>query len=204
MRTVVFKDGTGGHLRNGYSAWTDEQLKVVRAWLAEFVVCYRRASQGDSVMPSKMKTYIANLQRAFKSGWGYSLQFFRGLIFAYEKEGLFAVMDNKLREHYFQGVYMRSHDVLTAEDVSFLYRSSSLSRETPKTFLTRLIFNVALITAMRPSSLWQLRMSQFERRRVNGEIAWVITGTMGSRDGVSKTERSVSKAVNDKPVQICV
>lgn len=113
MRYIVFKKGTGGHFPNGYSAWKDEQLKIVRFWLADFAVCYIKASQDVSVTPSTMKTYIANLQRAFKSDWGYDLQLSRGPIFADEKEGLSVVIDNKFREQQSQGVYIRSQNVLT-------------------------------------------------------------------------------------------
>ena len=78
-RKAVFPNGEHGHLPNGHTDWTAQQLETVRYNLIEFSVNYRSTS-GEEVKATTMKGYILGLQRDFKSEWGYDLKLLEGRI----------------------------------------------------------------------------------------------------------------------------
>lgn len=202
-RKAVFPDCNYSHIPAHHTAWTTQQLKTVRFHLIEFAVNYRSKS-GEEVKPITMRGYILGLQRAFKYEWGYDLKLLEGDVFNCPAEGLMAVLDNKFSLQQSTGVVAESHNVLSKEDVIKLYESPLLDRDTPLGFQARLVFSVALITAMRPSALVHLTVGQVQKITCGGEQVWKICGVIGSRVGASKTATGGWKAVQDKPQEVCV
>lgn len=111
-------------------------------------------------------------------------------------------MDNKLSLQQSKGMTIRSHNYLSRSDLERLYKSPSISKINPSGYQTRLIFNIALVTAMRTSSLANLEMKQFVRLMADGKPVWWSSGVIGSRNGSSQNTQSGLRAVGDKPVQI--
>lgn len=115
-----------------------------------------------------------------------------------------SVIGNKVRTEQSLGNTIQSHNVLSREDLKILYASPSLSRTTPRGFQTRLIFNITLLTAMRPGALVALTIGQFQKMVMEGEEVWEIRGVIGSISGSSKTTQGGWKSINDKPTEVCV
>ena len=145
----------------GYRDWSENQLKVVRFFLIEFVANYKNLKTGDDIAPTTLKTYMLGIQRGISCVWDYDLKIFSGPIFACPREGLVGVLDNKARQGQQQGRHVISHNVLSRDELIHLYRSESLSKNTPKRFLTRLVFTVGILTALRPVAIATLSVSQF-------------------------------------------
>lgn len=87
-----------------------------------------------------MKTYILGIQKGFCLLWGDEVKVLSGPICNCPVEVFFAVVDNKARAMQREGLRMVNQNFLYTEDLLHLYRSSSLSKSTPKCFQTRLVF----------------------------------------------------------------
>jgi len=168
------------------------------------VAKYKNKKTGNDISPSTLKKYVLGIQRSFSILWGYSLKLTSGPIFNCPKEGFFAVLDNKAREQQREGNHVVSHNVLSRQDLLQLYRSESLSKETPKGFQTRLIFTIGVLTAMRPTALASLTLSQFKKIKIGDEVVWVITGAVGSDCGASKTAKGGWSAIGGKIPEVCI
>ena len=132
-----------------------------------------------------MKGYILDLKQVFKAEWGYDLDLLNenDPVFGKVEGGLWTVMVNFFGEQQANGRVRKQHNVLSVEDLKKLYCSPELSGTTPRSFQCRLIFGVALLTAMRPCELAFLKMSQFRKQRLNGSDTWVIKGIIGDSNG---------------------
>lgn len=203
VRNLIFPGENGSPLPSGHKNWTDLQMKTLQYYLMEFVVGYR-SKTGDEVTPSTMKTYILGLQRYFDQVWGYKLTLTKGPVFNDEKQGLMTVINNRFSEQQSRNKHVVSHNVLTGEDVKKLFESAQLSRATPASFQCRLLFGIALMTAMRPTELRLLRLSQFSKLCMSGEEVWKICSRVGSIDGTSKTSHGGWNAVNSKPKEVII
>ena len=181
-----------------------EQLKRIRHFLIEFVVNYRSSKTASEVKPISMKAYILGIQRAFATIWGYKLKILEGPLFNCPNEGLLAVIDNRFSLQQADGIFTESHNVLSHEDLEKLYKSPDLARDKPKSFLARLVFDVALVTALRPSALVHLCTTQFTKLKLRGEMVWRIRQAVGSRSGSSKTSAGGWKFAGEKPVETFV
>ena len=115
-----------------------------------------------------------------------------------------AVWDNKFNPQQSKGIVPERHNVLSKEEVLKLYESSLLDRSTPLRFQARLVFGMALITAMCPCMLVHLAIGQVQKITCGAEEVWKIRGVIGRRVGASKTARGGWKAVKDKPQEVCV
>lgn len=155
----------------------------------EFAVNYKSPLTGREVTPNTMRYYILGVQRGFSDLWDYNLQLLKGPIFECKKEGLMAVLDNRFREQQSRGLLVKNHNVLTRDQLERLYLSPSLSRQTPIGFQSRMVFNIALITKMRPSALWSLTTNQFENVDIDGTMVWKITARMADPNGATKTNQ---------------
>ena len=197
-RCILFPDENGSHLPAGYRDWSENQLKVVRFYLIEFVANYKNLKTGDDIVPTTLKTYMLGIQRGFSCVWDYDLKRFSGPIFACPREGLVGVLDNKARQGQQQGRNVISHNVLSRDELIHLYRSESLSKNTQKKFLTRLVFTVGIRTTLRPVALATLSVSQFSQLKIGDKFVWKITSAIDSNEGASKTTRGGWVAIGQK------
>ena len=201
VKKLLFTDHRGSVLPNGFENWCANQLKRIRFFLIEFAVNYRSEKETQEVRPSTMKGYILGIQCFFRHEWGFKLSLLEGPVFNRPKEGLMAVLDNRFSAQQSDGMRTNSHNTLSTEDLHLLYGSQHLSRDTPQGFQARLVFSMALITAMRPTALVELTTQQVTKERRVGEDLWVITAAVGSRVGASKSNPGEYNAVRDKPPQ---
>ena len=188
LRKIMFPDFNGSFLSDGFNSWSDDQLKHVLFFLAEFSVRYRQRD-GSEVSPNSMKGYIFGIQRFFSSEWNYNLSLTTGPVFGCEKGGLICILDNLFADQQSRGYTPESYNVLSENDIQKLYESPELSSNTSTTFQTRLIFNLALSTGMRISELHQLKCSQVKFGEQNGEKVIWIKSIIGSTAGTSKNAR---------------
>ena len=115
-----------------------------------------------------------------------------------------AVLYNRFSAKQSEGTRNIGHKTLSTEDLRELYGSLHLYRDTPKGFQARLVFSMALITAMRPTALVELTTEQVNKERRNGEDPWVIRAAVGSHVRASKTDPGGFNAVREKPPEIFV
>ena len=90
------------------------------------------------------------------------------------------VLDKLFSEQQVRGLTVKSHNVLCHDDIYKLYHSYFLSKNTPATYQCRMIFNLALMTAMRPSELYKIVISKFNRMIQGNTAVWKIFGRIGS------------------------
>ena len=98
-----------------------------------------------------------------------------------------SVLDKRFSEQQVRGFTIKIHNVLSQDNVLKLYSSMEQSKSTPYSYQCRMIFNLALITAMRPTELFRLQISQFKLFRQGECAVWRIEGRIGSVDGTDKT-----------------
>lgn len=101
-------------------------------------------------------------------------------------------------------MYVISHNVLTKVYVEKLFTSPELSRNTPSSFQCRIIFGIEPVTAMRPTELHKLKISQFSQVFEEGEEVWCIKGRMGAVHGTSNTSIGGWKSAKFKPKEAFV
>lgn len=70
--------------------------------------------------------------------------------------------------------------------------------------MNRLIFTVGIVTAMSPTALMLLRVSQFPKMKLGDDMVWKIRSSNGSLDRTSKTNLDGWKLIADKPQEIFV
>ena len=165
---------------------------------------YRTKKTQQSLAPTNLKTFLHGIQRGFRSEWGYDLNLTSGPIFNHPEEGLLTVADNKVREQQSSGNHVVSHHVLSRYDLVKLYKSASLSRDSPKELQARVIFTVGILTAMRPSALATLKVWQFKRVMIKDQAVWMISGVIRRDCGALKTERGGWAAIGNKVPEISV
>lgn len=155
-------------------------------------------------MPATMKSYVLGLQRAFKQVWGYELSLLKGPIFDCQSDGLVNVIDNHFSDQQSRGLVTKSHNVMSVNDIKKLYSSDKLSTEHSKGMQARTVFNIALVTGMRPGEITNLKLSQLQKICIDGENAWRMTSVIGCRRGRSKNRKGGLKAVKQKPTEIII
>lgn len=81
-----------------------------------------------------------------------------------------SVLDNKARQLQATGPHNVSHNALLKQGLETLDRSDSLNKETPSGYEARLVFDIGLFIALRPTALATLSVSQFQKMKltVNG------------------------------------
>lgn len=203
IRKILFPDSMASYLPSGYSNWNTEQLENIKYYLVEFAVRYRK-DNGSEVSPQTMKGYICGLQRYFENEWGYKLRLLDGEIFGNKENGLRCVLENRFNDQQSRGMVTKSHNVLSYEDLVKLYDSDELSKRTPSSFQCRLIFHIALSTAMRASEMLHLRLSQLSFINQKGQDVLMIVGTIGSKKGASKNAPGGISAIKQRPKEICI
>eukprot|EP00178_Gracilaria_changii_P006382 TRINITY_DN209_c1_g1_i5.p1 TRINITY_DN209_c1_g1~~TRINITY_DN209_c1_g1_i5.p1 ORF type:complete len:581 (-),score=76.72 TRINITY_DN209_c1_g1_i5:978-2720(-) len=201
-RMDLFKDEHGVPLPPGFSKWKDWQLRRINNALIDFIAQYRNQRTGAQLAPTTLKAYIAGLQRAFLHEWGYELNLFTGKVFSDKRIGLITALDNKIRQRQADGAVRRSHNNLCTEDIVKLYASESLSFNTPRGFMTRIVMDLLFITGFRRSEMYSLRMKDVTLGHHNGVKVYRIAGQIGSADGASKTQSGGLVMVNAKPKEI--
>lgn len=80
LRKLLFPDFRGSFLPDGFSDWSDDHLRHLQFFLAEFAVRYRQ-KDGNEVTPNSMKSYIFGIQRFLSEEWNYTLTLTSGNIF---------------------------------------------------------------------------------------------------------------------------
>lgn len=85
-----------------------------------------------------------------------------------------------------------------------LNKPPELSGTILRSLQCRLIFHVALATAMRPTELAKTETKQFQNCRIDGENVWVIIGLIGCTDSNCKNARCGVLQVNKVPKEIVI
>lgn len=116
------------------------------------------------------------------------------------------MIDNRFSPQQPYGVFTESHNVLSQDHLEKLYESAKLYSDKPKpnSFPARLVFDIALVTAIRPSALVNLTTTQFSDLKLPGEMVWWIRQGVRSRSVFSKTSAGGWKFAGEKPVETFV
>lgn len=183
--------------------WPRERLNRLNNILIKFVVHYRK-SDGKEIKPTSLKNYISGFQRGFQTQWDYDIKVMSGPLFNHVKAGVMSVIDNKIRQMQSLGVVKRSHNILTTEDIQKLYDSKLLSIESPKGFITRLLFDIAFMTGFRPSEMENILMKDVQFTSQRGSNVCKIVGHVGGNDGDSKSCQGGYKFTNFQPKAVYI
>lgn len=116
----------------------------------KFVINYGKVD-GNRIKRTSLKNYILGIQSAFEISWVVRVSLLPGPIFAHPKPGFILVVDNIICKHQADGEQPKSRNLLTVEDIRKLYDSVLLSKEIPRWFMTRLLFDNAFQTGFRLS-----------------------------------------------------
>lgn len=89
----------------------------------------------------------------------------------------------------------------SVNDVLKLYHSSAVSKSYAKGCVTRFIFDIAFMTAMRPGEPYGLRMMDVSYHECESEPVIRIVNTIGDMDRKSKTMKGGLRSVSEKPLE---
>lgn len=143
-------------------------MKRLSYYLIEFLANYRKKCGGE-VAPNAMRNYIFGIQRYFACAWGYGFKLAKGHVFAGTRKGLLAVLEKLLSNQQAREMTFKSHNVLTHDYIYTLCHSKHLSKALMATYQFRMIFRLTLLTAMNPTELHKLNISQSQRIK-QGEL----------------------------------
>lgn len=115
-----------------------------------------------------------------------------------------AVLDSRTRKLQADCLHTVSHNVLSREDLRKLYASLSMSKSTPQSYLSRLMFTIGIVIGMRPSALCYLRIGQFCKVEINDSVVRKICAAVINAEGSAKTAQGGWKCIGSKPVQLFV
>lgn len=171
--------------------------------MVEFVAGKRVSKTCSDLAPSTLRGYLCGIQRALLSEGGYSVNTFKHLVFTASPGGVVVVLDNKIKELQGTGKMRKGH-VLSLTDIETLYLSNCLSKTHPRGFITRLIFDVASMTAFRPGELAELQAEVVTHATASGHERIRIVGRVGGLHGNSKNRQEGLKMVNHKQPKIFI
>lgn len=89
---------------------------------------------------------------------------------------------NKLCELQVAGVVPQTDNVLEQDYIKRLYQSDSISTSNPGTFLTLILFHVAVVTACHPKSLATMNDTKFNINMENWKEVIGFTSVMRFKD----------------------
>lgn len=136
-----------------------------------------------------MKNYIVGIKRFSEYESGYKLSFTTGRDLGCPKTGLISILENLLADQQSRCFVLQSHNVLSESDIRKLYESPHLSKNSPTSFQTHLIFDIALSTGIRLSKLHQRTCSQFRSEEQEGEHVIVIRSSLAPSMGASENSK---------------
>lgn len=200
-RKIVFSNDNGGHLPPGHSNWTESQLKRVRHHLIQFVLNYKSPKLESAVKPRTMMSYLRGLERGFWMEWDYKVKILEGPIFNCPQEGLVVAVNNRFSEQEAEQHVPRGETSFSEADLVKLFGSPSLSRDRARSFQSRLVMEIVLVTALSPCALVQLRTSHFEKVKSADIDAWRFRGPVGHR---TDTLRSNAESFGQKTMEIII
>ncbi|PXF47492.1 hypothetical protein BWQ96_02636 [Gracilariopsis chorda] len=203
-RMHLFRDTNNLSVADNHRDWSMFQLQNINAALIEYIAHVRNARTGKELAANTLKVYVAGIQRVFESEWGFQFKFFSGPVFSDKNKGIVTALGNKVRERQAAGSIIRSRNTLSKEDIKKLYSSAVLSKQTPRGFITRIIFGLALMTSLRKRELWALRMKDVTLCVEQGEKVWKIVGCNGTSGGASETQARGWALVNSKPKEVYI
>lgn len=155
-------------------------------------------------MQSTMKSYMLGLQRSFKQKCNYELFLLMGPIFDCQSLGLVNVINNHFSDKKSRGMVTKSHNVISVNEIMNLYWYEKLCMKSATGVQTRIVFNIALVTGMRPGEISNLKLSHLQKICVDGEKSRWMTAVVGCRRGRSKNRKCGLKAVKQKPTEIII
>lgn len=101
-------------------------------------------------------------------------------------------------------MHVKSHNMLSTGNIYRLFSLPQISDDNTVSILTQLMFIISLQTALRPSKLPLLRLSQVSGGNYNGVSCIRFKGRLGTVDGTSKTAQGGWKDSSAKPKEISV
>ena len=118
------------------------------------------------------------------------------------KGGLWTTLDNRVRFLQSKGMTRKPHNILSEKDVRTLFTSPELDGRTPRSFQCRLMYGVAMLTAMRTKELSSLKVSQFRKTEIEGVRAYIVKGVMGGVGGNCKNSKGGLRQINETPKEV--
>lgn len=96
---------------------------------------------------------------------------------------VFSVIDNKTRLLQESGKNPLSHNISKEKEIRKLYESNSLSRKHSKSLVKRLVSNITLTCAFKPTKIHSIKMNQVCFTDIDGEkVLQIFERISGSND----------------------
>ena len=194
--------------RNMYPAdtndWAEEFFVKLNNILIEYVANIKSQADSAHLSPATLQSYLFGLQRAFADKWGFKISFALSPIFNRPDRGVLNALDKKCRSLQAIGFVRESHNVLTVTEIEQLYASEQLSKVKPLGFMTRMIFNLAFMTAFRSSELYEMRIKDVQFTSIEGDTVIRIVGRIGSANGASKNRQGGLRATDEKAPEVYI
>lgn len=96
-----------------------------------------------------------------------------------------SIIDSQARVLQEMGLHTQNHNVISREDSLKLFQSPFLWRDSPCGYQNFQIFTISILTAMRPSVLAFIRMSQFQKLNMGFNVVFTVSGVVGIQQGAS-------------------
>lgn len=172
-----FPDGKRVILPNGYDDWTTHSLRhsgiLLRSsyFIIELTKMLRRS-------PIKCEATSWGLTVIWKVVGSICLTCWITFTNC-PKLGIVSVLNTQFSEQHTCGYIIKSQNVLEVLEVRKLYNSSHLSKNTPKSFVNRVLFVVTLVNAIPTTQLQILRLFKVARTTPNGKTKICTSGVVG-------------------------
>lgn len=97
--------------------------------------------------------------------------------------GVLSIINRKIRSLKASGNTPCGQNVFIGEEIWNLFAFNASSKKHPKSFITGVIFSVALTYAFSPTELYSLKLNQVAFNKIDGEEVIRIAGRIGGIDG---------------------
>jgi len=188
---------------NGSGKLTDAQLQNLNVSLGHMVSAYRK-KDGQRVSPSTMNGYIDGINR-FLNQKELSIDIRRDKTFVHPEEGFMTAFENITKLQQAEGIHRKPYNIILDDEMEKMLSHELSNPMKPRSYVTRTIIVVGMLTGLRPTGLRLLTWSNFkEGKDYDGQPAFLYTGSVGGLEGDCKNQQGGVSRIKDVPTNFYI
>jgi len=188
----------------GGSQLSTLQIQNLNVSLGHFVSAYRK-STGGRVTPSTMIGYIDGIQRYLQEDKDIDINIKTHKIFVHKESGYRTAFENIAKAQQAAGVHRKPYNIILDSEMDRMLSHKLTDPSKPRSYITRTVIIVGLLTGLRPGALRLLTWSNFtEKLDTDGKNAFLYKGSVGSTDGDCKNAQGGINSSRDVPTHFYI